>query len=439
MPKRQIPGKIPDDLFVSKMAFLESFLGTEWLNSQQIDNSVFTVLWNRQDFLASIELFTISHSIEIFQAENEEWLNEFKRTIKEGRNIDIISESYEINSAAMLYNDNQKVELCSFYNPGYDFVLKIAEKNIRVSCKKLQASDKEKEFNNNAKEIYQLILEYMQKNRLNFLEVILSFLKTDEFIEHDNLKQQIIACLNDYKNGKRVYGYQIGGWFLRIFEMPLDLKGYRFYPNSISLMFLCMSPYFHNEQTRFENLFRKAAKNLKKHGKPINKDNINIIMIGIPASISLVTAKKWLQAKFERENSSISAVFLTRTIPVSEKDLSSTHPQNEVSFVINPFAIIKWQEFIPKDYVLKADLQFGTITEEPSKIVLIADEKQLELEEVYMFQKGQVFHEHISGEMTYEFNRKPGIQQSVVFRPIPGQEQMILSSISPPEDSFIII
>lgn len=100
-------------------------------------------MWHRRDFLSSIELCTIADAINSFPSYTE-WLLNYKNAIHNQKDIDIISQSYEIISASMFNNGKQVVELCELSNPGFDFKINIENKLIRVSCKKLQTSDREK-------------------------------------------------------------------------------------------------------------------------------------------------------------------------------------------------------------------------------------------------------------------------------------------------------
>ncbi|MQL50851.1 hypothetical protein GFC01_00880 [Desulfofundulus thermobenzoicus] len=440
MTGRQIPGHIVQCDFEQGISFLENFLGSEWLNSQTEDSSVITKLWYRKDFLSSIELYTLAHAIQKFQNEkNARWFDKFKNHVYNHENIDIISQSYEIISAAMFYNRNQLVELCDVSKPGYDFAIYIDKKTIRVSCKKLLMSDQERLFYENADVLYHELLEYCKKIGLNGIQVFLHLINLEEQIDWLELRKNIIGCINLYSRDKNRFGFKIGGWFLGIWDMPIDMKDFCYYPNDISILFICGSPYLQDEQKRLENLIRRAARNLKKHSNTIDQDNINMIMISLPPAVSLTNARRWLMNKFNSDYSSITAVFLTRTVPTVEKDLSTMLPLNEVAFVSNPNAKVNWASFVPPGYVLSATIPFGKISEEESKMFLVADDNFSPTGEVYLFQRGQIFHEHINGPMEYTFKRIPGVQHHVVFAPTPGAGQMMVSSITPPEDAFLIL
>lgn len=433
---RQIPKDLEQKEFEYKISFLESFIGTNWLYTKRDSCSIFKQLWNRRDYNASIELYTIADAIYKFRI-YKDWLSNYRKIIKSNKYKDIADQTYEIISASMFHCGDQIVVLCDVNNPGYDFEIKIKEKKIRVSCKKLLIFDSEKVFKDFSKKLYEDIREFIKNIKLNAVQIVLININCDKKIRYIDFKSQIYMCLQRYKLGEKVVGYKIGGYFLKITDLPMEDKGFKYSQCYPSFKFICISPFLQEEQKRLENLFRQAAKNLKKHCGKIDTNNINMIMIGLPHSISISTAKNWLENKFTHENTSITAVLLTRIIIVSGDDLKSSHIQNEVALITNPNAKVRWMDFIPENVILKGQLNFGTVTEVESELKLISGEEKINLENSYVFQKGEVYLEHILDNFTFEFKNEPDIKYNLILRQ--SSEGILIEPILPPNDEVVVL
>jgi len=445
MLKRQKPNGIPENEFREKLKSLYEFLNPKWVKKQKSSNSIFTELMKREDTLASVELFVIASAVDKFRKKGlyGEWLKEYLKLIKLRKSTDIVSRTFEITSAAMFDYEGQKVTLCDTGHPGFDFNIHLGEKKINVSCKKLLVSNAEKEFTKQCDEIYEFILEKMKELQINAIQIILIH-APEKTVELTDLKLGIYRSLAHFKHylGTDVI-YELNGCIIKISKIEVDNPEYCIFPHKQSLIFLSLKEYGQEEQKRFEDLFRRAAKNVKKHSEEINENNINMIMIGLPPSISLKKAKNWLISKFENEHSSITTVLLSRTIPVYEKDLSSSFVQTEICFVPNPKAKVPIYDFMPEGKSLVAYVPYGRVTEEEAKINLVISNKTNQtlhhLEDVYMYQKGQIYHLSKKETLEYVFPRQPGIHYHCVFKLFNKQEPMILSAKYPPKEEFLIL
>ncbi len=425
--------------FEEKIKIFEKLLGTQWLENQIPNKSSFSTLWIRKDTLASVELYTIANAIESLNLEqNTKWLDEFVKAIKTNRDTDVISNSYEIISAAM-FSKNQKVNISEYGNPGYDFEIHINNKTIRVSCKKLQISNEERTFYREMKMIYNTTLSMLGKLQLSGLQIVLINIKIEEPVALEDMRNQIEYCLSEYKISKEFHAYKIGGWLINIIPLTCEEKGFYFHNGIVSFKFLGISPYKQEEQNRFENLFRRAASNVKQHCNKIDNDNINMIMIGVPTSISIKTAEGWIQDKFKREYSTITAVILNRTQYIKMEDTSEMCILNEIATISNPNAKVKLHEFYPEGYTLKSEIPFGLVTLEESKNKLFIGDERFDIDDSYIFQKGQIFHEHVNGEMSYTFKNEPGIKYVSIFKPDQCDKPLFLEPGYPPDSNFLLI
>src|SRR5215213_8408642 len=100
--ERQLPGPIPIDEFEATINEFGDYIGADWLTAQPPDASPVTEVWNRTDYLASLELYTVADSYKQMAGRTDAgWLAEYKKAIKTHDTRKIISATYELVSAAM--------------------------------------------------------------------------------------------------------------------------------------------------------------------------------------------------------------------------------------------------------------------------------------------------------------------------------------------------
>lgn len=109
---RQFPGPPPPAKFRETLEGFDHFIGSDWLSRQPPDASPLTRVWNRTDFLSSLELFTVADSYkQMAPRTSAEWLAHYKKALRGHNAKDILSQTYELVSAAM-FSYAHGVELC---------------------------------------------------------------------------------------------------------------------------------------------------------------------------------------------------------------------------------------------------------------------------------------------------------------------------------------
>jgi hypothetical protein len=100
------------ETFEGTIKVFEDFIGSGWLNAQPVEASPLTEIWNRTDHLASLELFTVADSyVQIAPRAVPRWMDEYKKAVKTHKVKDILSQTYELISAAMFRYEHE-VSLC---------------------------------------------------------------------------------------------------------------------------------------------------------------------------------------------------------------------------------------------------------------------------------------------------------------------------------------
>lgn len=437
--KRQVPGNIPEDDFNERINFLRNFLGEKWISKSTNYNSPLKLLWNRRDFLASTELYIIASAVQKFlgNGKEQEWLDGYKTFLKSPKASEVVSQTYELVSASIFQTDGQAVELCGSCFPGYDFGIHLKKRHLRVSCKKLQPSDNEIRFRALSSATYSKILKHLQANRVTGVRILVQR-DGGGLFDGSVLEKHTLKALDAFLQQKRAVLVNSGGYILSVAPMSAEIPGWRFGHQDVSIQFNCIVPIEREEQKRFEDLFRRAATNFKKNVQLPDSRSVNVVMIGLPSSISMSLAETWLNGQFTTSFSSISAVILTRYIPTNSADNSKTMTGFEFKVIPNQRATQIWPDGSKEDRIV-GRLEIGVPIGVESKQVMIIDSKSIDMTNYFNFQRGQIYHEHMSGPVKYMFNSIPGVRIFSVIKPDPDQESITLEAIRPPSDDFVIL
>jgi len=444
MGNRQIPRWVEESEFDEKLRLLEAFFGSDWLNSKRGKTSIFKKLWSRRDYLASTELYTIADALERFDLpENADWLSEYRRVVLRYENRMTISQTYELLSAGMFDGSGQSVNLCDVGTPGYDFLISADEKRIRVSCKKLTASESELRFYKESSTLYKRLKETMRQINLNGVEIVVWMNKAQDPMPTKELKDALVQTLQLYKRNSQTSPRGLTVRFpeasIRAFSIRIDSSGWKYHSDYVSTIFICYSPYSEGEQKRFEDLFRRAASNLKAHGG-FTKNDLNVIMLGLPVCVSIQQATEWLKGKLDREHKSIAGIVLNRVIPAKGRNLETAEVVSELAFIANPQQETKVREFLEMCFKPRRVTPATMICGNDSELWFTAGEERIAIPNGYLFQKGEIYHEHISGGIEYDFPVvMSGIHHHSIFYPERDKQALMVSNICPPEETFTIL
>lgn len=441
MMERQLPGPIPRDEFFQTIEAFEHYVGSDWLSAQPPDASPLAQVWNRVDYLSSLELFTVADSYrQMAPRTDAEWLAHYRSALRSHNAKDILSQTYELMSAAM-FSYGHDVKLCRPSYHGYDFTVADAGKTVRVSCKKLGPSDGERKFREQARQIYEHVRATATRLRTPSFQVVLELFDPENRFKLTlgELQSGITNQLVAYRGGPPVRR-GIGGWRLTIAPLHWGPDNRPVDRDYASHIFIYIAPHAQDEQRRFADRFKEAAQKLKIHGQPINDDNVNVVMIGLPPAVSLDTATRWLRHKFSRDNSSVSAVLLNRPMLASSADMSSISFQYEMAFVTNPNAKITWNRSLPRGFTNSLKVPIGSLTETESYPALNLGGELIKLKDKYTFQRGEINLEAgpAGKEMKINYFEAFGIWYNVVVRDQDGRA-LGITVPTPPDNALVLL
>ena len=410
---RLYPTDLNEAEFNSRMSILcQEIIGTK--NIKKIKSDLFRSLLNRNDYLSSIELYSISDAIyRLKNPSNVPWFNDLGRTIIQFNDIAISSKIYEMISASM-FCEHHNVELSDVSQPGYDFTIHNDDLSIRVSCKKLLRSDEHRQFIIDCDKLHERLINRSAchgKNayQFNLISNATYNSKSSEIHTVGNHVEEIFRGFENSNNHKFLCGSR--NTMAAILPLNVWTDGWLFSKDDISAVTRVSYSFSASEQTRFENLFRRAAKNLKKHTKNATNTSINMIMIGLPEYVSLAIAEKWVNSKFINDYSSIALVLLHRSVPCRDpKNPSDTVISNEFKFIINQQYPNLSVELL-KSMKLNITVPFGTISFSDSTMVFMDENgNSLTIDGCFVYQKGIVHLVRPLAEGNYSIPGHYGIE-----------------------------
>lgn len=441
MSKRQVPANLPPEIFESSLSHCENLFGANWLNSKAARPNLLRSLWARFDYLSSVELYNIGVSIgKLSNAGQDLWLSSLQKDIKGADSDKCISSIYELNSGAAFLEDSQKIEMMPPAHPGFDFKVILPVGEIKVSCKKLTPSVKEKAFYSLGNQINTRCEQILNKHGVSGIGMLLSLADTENNYSEKELIKNLEICISEYSNNQEHNIFQAKNWQLEISNLRNPPKDYFYNKSESSYKFLMLSPYWQDEQKRFEDLFRRSASNLKKQTIALSLNSINAIMIGLPNCVSMEIAKSWLIDKFDRENSTISMVLLTKVKSIVDLSGGEKFIQNEVVFVDNPKAQVSLNDFM-KGRQLIIKYPYGEITQKESKLRYQNQYMSVPINQHYAFQRGQIIYEApFSNNYNHTLTEEPGVLHSIVFQLNKDDPNKLkISPRVPPNSDMIIL
>lgn len=419
---RQIPNGIDKSELKISIDLIKKSFSNKWLSKKQ--EHPLRELWKRKDFLATSELYVIGKGIKKLLDNDEiEWLNNFIKEIKKHKDIrQIQAICYELFIYTMIQN---KVKLSKPNQQSFDLTILRRFQNVRVSIKRLTTSDIFTELSEQFEECKKNFIENLNKNYKNGYQIILMFNNYEEY-SLQKCKHFIEELL--FKE------YDLIGKNFSCFikKMKCEQKDWFISNKEKSFLLNLVIKMNEKEQKRFINLFKKAVRNLNQM-EP-DKNNINMLVIGLPEYVSLDLVESWINKEFNKGNySRLSAVLLTRYLPVQNIKDNTTHLNLEFRFIYNKKAKFMLNY---KDELFKFELPIGTISQEETVKEFVSVNKQvLELKDYYSFQDGCLICEPIifNKELKYEFNYKQNFIEKIIVN------NSVITPIIPIKDKLLCL
>lgn len=282
MSKRQLINDLDKELQENTINEIKELFGEEFLTKgRDLQKHQLKILWNRVDYLSTVELYLIGNAIK-HNKHNIEWIKDLKKKVTKNKEGSIRGFIYELFISSVISDSI----LAEPSQEGYDLKIKNSGLlDINLSIKKMVLSDKEKEYKNYFHELEVKFKKILQTNKLNGVTLII---KTDKF-DFQKTQEVIKKAITNFQTYSYFQG-MIDDMFVYISDMFLD---YELYTKKLSYQFNLIIPFDNIEEKRFIKKVRESVKNINQLN--IKKNELNSIIIGLSPSQSIYEAKMILE------------------------------------------------------------------------------------------------------------------------------------------------
>jgi hypothetical protein len=315
--KRQNP-KLPEKKLEQALTNIKKYFQIDWLEKVTNKNPVAKV-WNRKDWLATNELFTLGSCIESLKIEDERWLKTQVKQIKTGGINQINGAIFEILGIGYLA-EKYNIEPTKPNQAGYDAIITSEDnpnKKTRLSIKNYRLSQHQQIFNNDAISFEKFLIASLECLQIKTCQVLLNFnTQVPEKNDWKVIKDLLQHILEAYKREDvSTYIPKDRSWQFIIGKLPEE--NYSDKKISYSLIISCV--YHKNEKNNIISKLENACSNLVKHSNFEDENVKNALLIRLPITASFNKCREWVNDYFLANKSKpISTVILYQPSVVSD-------------------------------------------------------------------------------------------------------------------------
>lgn len=418
MSKRQLINGLDKKLQQNTINEIKELFGEDFLTKgKDLQRHQLKILWNRVDYLSTVELYLIGNAIK-HNKHNIEWIEDLKKKVIKNKEGSIRGFIYELFISSVISDSI----LAEPSQEGYDLKIKNSGLlDVNLSIKKMLLSEKEIAYKKDFKELEVQFKKILQTNKLNGVSLIIKVDKFD-FQKAQEIIKKAITYFKQYPFFEGV----IDSMFVSISYMQ---PNYELYTKKLSYQFNLIIPFDNIEEKRFVKKLSDAVKNINKLN--LKENELNSIIIGLSPSQSIYEAKKILEKEINKGISkskddsmfvpledinnidnedkyrNIIFIILAKHVPVVDNKNDTTHIRHEFAFVLNIKNAIKYKDKF-KTLVFSIELgTIGIIEKESDESYLIIGNNG-KISNCYSFQaicKHQLIRE-VEANVRYDFSEK---------------------------------
>jgi len=421
--KTSVPGPLTnrawpsglEEIGPARITGIEKWLGRDWLWRTPPRTGMQT-LWHRIDNLAASELFVIADALHVVSPDDQ-WLKHRARDLKGSKADANLVFLFELVIARMLSGfDGQVVSLADDpTQEGYDMVLSMQGKRVRISCKSVGPSQSELNFIRINEAISQTF-EAFHRNRMG------SFVVLAEWFRQPT-KSDIAVITQLSSDGARKtissgIGQELtveGSFKLNVMPYQGSQKGLLISSEENSFRFMGISPRVEEENLRVKNALRKAFADMKSRCGSGDDTYANMVAMRIPRACDISQIQSWCAERFETEFSSIGGVILCGIDPVSITDSDNWALNWDIAAVLNPNAA---SEITSPP---RLSIPMGTTGHPEPNLITMG--RSISLNSSYLYQSGIEVYESRSSSIT--MNNVPAGVMFVARMRAPGDRGMV--------------
>lgn len=173
---RQLIQSLDKELQLNTINEIKELFGEEFLTKgRDLKNHQLKILWNRVDYLSTVELYLIGNAIK-HNKHNIEWIEDLKKKVIKNIEGSIRGFIYELFISSVISDSI----LAEPSQESYDLKIKNSgQLGVNLSIKKMILSEKEIEYKKNFKELEVQFKKILQTNKLNGVTLLIKANKFD--------------------------------------------------------------------------------------------------------------------------------------------------------------------------------------------------------------------------------------------------------------------
>lgn len=373
-----------DELF----CLLAKKYSEKWLCTKE--GNPLQTLWNRKDWISTIELFLLAASIDNLAKIDQNWTNNQIQITKQDNENTRKGAFFELISLEGILNSGLPVKPAIRNQAGYDGLLKFKNNGeIILSIKNYNLSYHHRSFLERCGTFEKKITNILKsKNIRNILVMIDIPQKYPSEADWKELENFIAPILSKY-NGNLLPIITKEGWTIFLKEMKDDKQLFDDkYNHSYTL--IITSPYHKNEHENIYSKLQNACSNLIKANILENDKNLNCILIHLPITVSVNKCIQWTNDYFKDYlNDPISCVIYYQPAIASDINKNTSYLNHCVGFA----ARNRYFDFSGKYGAINFQFPVGTHSHEPTSLLITNGKGEtLNIDERYIFQSGHHFY-----------------------------------------------
>ncbi|MDD3009581.1 MAG: hypothetical protein PHQ70_12055 [Arcobacter sp.] len=225
MSKRQLINGLDKKLQQNTINEIKELFGEDFLTKgKDLQRHQLKILWNRVDYLSTVELYLIGNAIK-HNKHNIEWIEDLKKKVIKNKEGSIRGFIYELFISSVISDSI----LAEPSQEGYDLKIKNSGLlDVNLSIKKMLLSEKEIAYKKDFKELEVQFKKILQTNKLNGVSLIIKVDKFD-FQKAQEIIKKAITYFKQYPFFEGV----IDSMFVSISYMQ---PNYELYTKKLSLI-----------------------------------------------------------------------------------------------------------------------------------------------------------------------------------------------------------
>lgn len=311
---------------------------------------------------------------------------------------------------------------------------------IQVSLKSYGLSAHQRDFNEHSARIEAALVACLGQHRIAAVTFFAAATAYPGQREWSLLKDNLGAVLEAFRTtSHREFKIQ-NAWVVAVHPFP-ERDG-PFSPQYLSYIFVTTAPYHKNEDKNLLDKLDDACANFTRHPAALALETLRVVFVHVPETASLALCKEWAHRYFtDSPKTPLGAIILYQPTVAMNPEMTETGINHCVAMVTGPLYKQWYQYGVSRPPVIPLKVFVGSVSTEPTKIMLANGKHTTPVDGVYIYQQGHLYimtQSDEQGNLSAQIrNIASGIFTHAVVRFSPGEE-LILDGFFPPRHELLL-